>query len=80
MARKPPFTVRYLPNAKGKSSPIVDLRLIGTNGEQSRVRAEQGFDMISIATDVDVLAQTYAAYMTSATGQSATVESGYSTK
>ncbi|KAL5504802.1 hypothetical protein ACEPAH_7465 [Sanghuangporus vaninii] len=51
-----------------------------TNGDQSRLRAEQGFDMISIATDVDVLAQTYASYMTSATGQNVSVGSGYSTK
>lgn len=51
-----------------------------TNGDQARHRAEQGFDMISVATDVDVLAQTYAAYMRAATGQSTQVGSGYSTK
>ena len=52
----------------------------GTNGGQARDRANQGFDMISIATDVDVLAQGYAASIGSATGTVTSVGSGYSAK
>ncbi|KAI5120420.1 hypothetical protein M0805_006920 [Coniferiporia weirii] len=51
-----------------------------TNGDQARVRAEQGFDMISIATDVDILSQGYAAHISSATGANVAVGSGYSAK
>ncbi|THH10443.1 hypothetical protein EW145_g1341 [Phellinidium pouzarii] len=51
-----------------------------TNGDQARVRAEQGFDMISIATDVDVLSQGYAAHISSATGSNVAARSGYSAK
>ena len=50
----------------------------GTNGDQARVRAEQGFDMISVATDVDVLSQGFVAHMSSALGQQSKVGSGYS--
>ncbi|KAH8111365.1 Phosphoenolpyruvate/pyruvate domain-containing protein [Phellopilus nigrolimitatus] len=51
-----------------------------TNGDQARVRAGQGFDIISIATDVDVLSQGYAAHISSATGANVNVGSGYSAK
>ncbi|KAH8111412.1 Phosphoenolpyruvate/pyruvate domain-containing protein [Phellopilus nigrolimitatus] len=51
-----------------------------TNGDQARVRAGQGFDIISIATDVDVLSQGYAAHISSATGADVNVGSGYSAK
>ena len=52
----------------------------GTNGEQAKARAAQGFDMISIATDVDVISLGFAAHMASATGANATGSgSGYST-
>ena len=54
--------------------------MIGTNGEQARLRAAQGFDMISIATDVDVLAQGFAAHMASASGGNVTIGTGYSAK
>ena len=54
--------------------------LSGTNGEQAKARAAQGFDMLSIATDVDVISLGFAAHIASATGANATGSgSGYST-
>lgn len=50
------------------SNSLSDVSLEGTNGEQAKARAAQGFDMISIATDVDVLSLGFAAHMASATG------------
>jgi len=51
-----------------------------TNGEQAKARAAQGFDMISIATDVDVLSLGFTAHMASATGTNiGGPGSGYST-
>jgi len=37
-----------------------------TNGEQARIRAAQGFDMISVATDFEILAQSLAEHVATA--------------
>ena len=60
-----------------------DVRGVGGNGEQARVRVEQGFDMVSIATDVDVLVQGFAAHAAAAlgdNGQDTGTSGGYSAK
>lgn len=62
------------------SNSLSDVFFEGTNGEQAKARAAQGFDMISIATDVDVLSLGFAAHMASATGTNIGGSgSGYST-
>lgn len=77
MLRSPAIASRALISfAKHADSALVEL--VGVNGEQARLRAAQGFDMISIATDVDVLAQGFAAHMTSASGSNVSVGTGYS--
>ena len=54
----------------------------GTDGEQTAIRAKEGFDMISVATDVDIIAKGFATQVAvghgSAAGGSA-VGSGYDT-
>lgn len=47
-----------------------------TNGEQARQRLEQGFDMVSIHTDVGVLAQGMTRELETATGKALEKKSG----
>ena len=42
--------------------------LVGANGEQAAQRAAQGFDMISVATDVDIISRGFEANVQVASG------------
>lgn len=52
-----------------------DLCLSGTNGEQAKSRAEQGFTMISVIADVNVIGDGIAREMTAAKGDDGKDES-----
>lgn len=61
--------------AAGKTAAIFCL-----NGEQAAKRFAQGFDMVSITTDIDTLTDGFAAAVNTATGSNAAFGgSGYST-
>jgi len=49
------------------------------NGEQAAKRFAQGFQMVSVTTDIDSLTNTFAAELTAATGKNITAVKGYST-
>lgn len=52
----------------------------GLTGEQAAKRFEQGFDMVSVTTDIDTLTDGMAAALNAATGSNAAFTgSGYST-
>ncbi len=54
---------------------------LGLTGEQAAKRFAQGFDMVSVTTDIDTLTDGFAAALQAATGQSNTFTaagSGYS--
>jgi len=68
--------VREVAHKYGKKAAIYC-----SNGAQARVRAQEGFDMISVATDVDVLAKGFAGHLATALGSESgeeSVGSGYS--
>ena len=41
---------------------------LGTNGSQAASRAAQGFDMISVASDVDIISGAFTNHVQEATG------------
>lgn len=49
------FCMSHLSQSLAWSIALLTLRLAGTDGNDARVRAEQGFDMISVTTDVGVI-------------------------
>ncbi|KAF9074636.1 Phosphoenolpyruvate/pyruvate domain-containing protein [Rhodocollybia butyracea] len=49
------------------------------NGEQSAKRFAQGFQMVSVTTDIDTLTSAFAAELTTATGKATEAVMGYST-
>jgi len=49
------------------------------NGEQAAKRFAQGFQMVSVTTDIDTLTNSFAAELTAATGKNITAVKGYST-
>jgi len=49
------------------------------NGEQSAKRFAQGFQMVSVTTDIDTLTSAFAAELTAATGKASVAVKGYST-
>jgi len=52
------------------------------DGAQAQIRAKEGFDMISVATDVDMIAKGFAGQVAAASGDAggSTVGSGYNAK
>ncbi|KAJ7577026.1 Phosphoenolpyruvate/pyruvate domain-containing protein [Mycena floridula] len=60
--------------AAGKVAAIFCL-----NGEQAEKRFAQGFDMVSVTTDIDTLSDGFAAALSRATGNFAAGTKGYST-
>jgi 4-hydroxy-2-oxoheptanedioate aldolase len=58
---------------------IVNLVRTGLDGAQAASRYKQGFDMVSIATDIDTLVAGFADHAAQAGAGEAKVKSGYST-
>ncbi len=61
---------------------IVCSEFTGNDGAQAQIRAKEGFDMISVATDVDMIAKGFASQVAAASGDAggSTVGSGYNAK
>lgn len=51
---------------------------LGLNGEQAAKRFAQGFQMVSVTTDIDTLTTAFAKELTAATGKTTDAVKGYS--
>ena len=51
----------------------------GLNGEQAEKRFKQGFDMVSVSTDIDTLVDGFAKHVSYVSSGPAGASSGYST-
>jgi len=49
------------------------------NGDQAAARFNQGFDMVSVSTDIDTLTDSFANHLSKVTGDAPSAVSGYST-
>lgn len=53
--------------------------MAGVDGAQAQIRAKEGFDMVSVAPDVDIIAKGFASQVAAALGEAGgnSVGSGY---
>lgn len=79
LAKKLPYFVSTVDSSEGlcrRLSTLLTRRNAGTSGEDANVRLKQGFDMISVHTDVGVLASAMINELNTAVGSKADGSSG----